>query len=216
MEIKDLENYQLCLSGNYGAKLASTFKDINNLNQNTVLKNKKILEIDGCDIYITEDNRLDFYGYFDTIYKEEYLKKINEYIKRMIFKVEDKSLRDKIIEIANLDLSRNSSYHIFNIEILVACALRKPSYFFFIHTLLKEKYLYHKEQENFEFLIFSIYDANSLEDVNSLYNAIMENSCCVYDCFPRSRMYDLKSVANNINDKEVKLLIDKNMKLIEI
>ena len=99
------------------------------------MKYKKILEVDGCEIYLTEENILDFYGFFDSIYKDEYLKKINTYLKNTIYKVKDEQLRDKIVEIANLDLSRNSQHHIFNIEILVTCALKKPQYFFFIHTI---------------------------------------------------------------------------------
>ena len=154
MEIKNLEIYQLCLSGYYGAKIAKSFSEFNISNQNTFMKYKKILEVDGCEIYLTEENILDFYGFFDSIYKDEYLKKINTYLKNTIYKVKDEQLRDKIVEIANLDLSRNSQHHIFNIEILVTCALKKPQYFFFIHTLLKEKYLYFEEKENFEFFFF--------------------------------------------------------------
>lgn len=216
MEIKELENYQLCLSGYYGAKIACTFHDFNKENQATVVKYKKILEVDGCEIYITDDNMLDFYGYFDTIYQSDYLKRINDYISKNIYKVKDESLREKIIEIANLDLSRNSSYHIFNIEILVTCALKKPDYFFLIHTLLKEKYLYYQEKANYEYLIFSIYDADTKEKASEIYDAIMENSCNVYSYHTRYRLYDLKAVADDVNKAEVKKVVENNLQLIKI
>lgn len=216
MEIQALENYQLYLSGSYGAKIASTFKYLRTVNKTGIFKNKKVLETDEGKIFITDDNMLDFSGYFGQDYQVGYMKKINEYIKQTILKVEDESIRERIIEIANFDLSRNSSYHIFNIEILVTCALKKPDYFYYIHTLLKEKYLYDKEKANFEFLIFSIYDAKTLEDVKSLYDTIMENSYNTYSLYERSRMYDLKEVAKNINGEEVKLLIEENMKKIAI
>lgn len=216
MEIKDLEFYQLYLSGKYGAKIADTFKEISRKPNNNFIKYKKILETDGCEIYITDDNMLDFYGYFDAIYQSDYLKKINEYIKRMIFKVENESLRDKIIEIANLDLSRNSSYHIFNIEILVTCALRKPDYFFLIHTLLKEKYLYHKEKDNYEFLVFSVYYAETYEEASTIYDTIMQNSIFAYDIYNKNALYDLKEIVNGINKEELKEKIENNLQLIKI
>ena len=149
MEIKDLkENHQLYLSGYFGAKIASNFIDYKIKNQASFLNYKKKLECGDCTIYITEENLLDFYEpSFSNIYQSEYSKKINDYIRKTIFKVENKEIREKIIEIANFDLSRNSSKHILNIEILVTCALRKPDYFFFIYHLLKEKYLYQEENQ---------------------------------------------------------------------
>ncbi len=215
--LKGLENYQLCLSGYYGAKIASIFQDFNNENPSAILKYKKILEVDGCTIYITSDNMLDFYVFFDTVYQSEYIEKINNYIKTTISKVKNEELQEKIIEIANLDLSRNSREHIFNIEILVTCALRKPDYFFFIHTLLKEKYLYTEEKENYEFLIFSIFDAKTKEKVNSIYETIMENAYNTYKPYnKRNKIYDLKSVANDINNEEVQEKILNNLELIKI
>lgn len=216
LEIRDLEIYQLCLSGYYGSKIAKNFSEFHKGIQNTFIKYKKILEVDGCEIYLTEENILEFYGFFDLIYKDEYLKKINAYLKKTIYKVKEEQLREKIIEIANLDLSRNSRYHIFNIEILVTCALRKPDYFFFIQNLVKEKYLYLEESEIYEFLIFSIFDAETKEKASFIYETIMENAANTYELYNRNRMYDLKSVANDINSEEVQEKVFNNLELIKI
>lgn len=218
MEIKDLkENHQLYLSGYFGAKIASNFIDYKIKNQASFLNYKKKLECGDCTIYITEENLLDFYEpSFSNIYQSEYSKKINDYIRKTIFKVENKEIREKIIEIANFDLSRNSSKHILNIEILVTCALRKPDYFFFIYHLLKEKYLYQEENDNFEFLIFSVYDAESKEEANKIYDSIMENAFNFYRSYKRVKLYNLVSVANDINSDVVQAKIDNNLQLIKI
>lgn len=218
MEIKTLENYQLYLSGNYGAKIAKTFKNFKKENQSTTLTYKKILELnDGAIIYITDENLLDFYEpSLDNFYQNKYMEKINNYIRKTIYKVEDEKLRDKIIDIANLDLSRNSKYHIFNIEILVTCVLRKPDYFFFIHTLAKEKYLYFEEKEHYEFLIFSVYDAETKEKANMIYETIMENSCNICSYHTKYKLYALKAVANAINSDEVQKVVESNLELIKI
>lgn len=177
--VKDLTSNELCLSGSFGHKISEILKPNKDSNCPFFLKNT--YSFDGYGIFVDYNNFIDICGRFEDSVRSELLTKFNNYLNKKVEQVEDQQYREKLIEIANLELSRNSKYHIFNIELLCSAAAVKKERFDILYLLMKEKSFYDNAEKNYEYYLFTIFDVNTYENAMEVFEMINEEHSDIYD-----------------------------------
>lgn len=221
MEIRPINKKELCLSGVFGRKineyLKKGYKSYSPLY-------KSSYEFDGFDINIDEKNFMEFYG-FSSSAESTMLEKFNNYIYNLVKKVQDEKYIENIITICNLDLSRKSSYHIFNIELLVSCAQRKKSHFCLLYQLMQDRDFYQFALDDYEFYLFSIFDTDDLIAAEKILETIVEEISLKinedYGYVYYRNKYDsanssLKKRISEYVGEEIAKKIDENLQLVKI
>lgn len=170
--VKDLTSSELCLSGSFGHKISEILKP--NKNRFCAMFVKAMYSFDGYGIIVDDNNFVTIYGRFEDSVRSELLTKFNNYLNKKVEQVEEQQYREKIIEIANLDLSRNSKYHIFNIELLCSAAAVKKERFDLLYFLMKEKKFYDDAKKDYEYYLFTIFDVNTYENAMEVFEMIDE------------------------------------------
>lgn len=203
--IKPLTSKELYLSGFYGNKI------INGLNKKCFEKSINDQSIkyifDGYEIYL-KNNTLEFSGFWDKKVEEKILKAINTYIINIINSIENPRLKQRTLAISNSELSRKSKYHILNIELLVKAAKNKPDYFNLLYYLMSENDFYEATENNYEYFMFAIFDAESKDLAVEIYDLIAN------EIFPDDdkKYYQLGKIVSLDKAKEqIERMLDTNL-----
>lgn len=206
--VKDLTSNELCLSGSFGHKISEILKP--NKSEFCALFIKAMYSFNGYGIIVDDNNFVTIDGRFEDSVRSELLTKFNNYLNKKVEQVEDQQYREKIIEIANLDLSRNSKYHIFNIELLCSAAAVKKERFDILYLLMKEKNFYDYAEKNYEYYLFTIFDVNTYENAMEVFDMINEESSdIVYDEDMGYKLV-IKKLPYNSLDKQLKERLEKS------
>lgn len=207
MGYNDIYINDIYLSGSLGKKIIDNYKG-----KLEYVNNKTIHDyiLDDAEMLIYEDNKVEFIGDNKLIYQQDLISKINIYLINLIYNVKDKPLYKEIIKVTNNEDSRCSKYYIFNIELLVSTALHKKEYFNLIKNIVTNHYVL-ENAINYEYLLFSIYDAPTYDEALEAYNCIIDN--IKEDTINSNEVYDHLEL---INSKEMKQTINHNLEKIYI
>lgn len=218
--VKSLTINNLYLSGLFGHKFIENIRQNKSPNCPTFLK--ALYYFDGYEITIDDNNFITIGGLFKDIVTKEVLSKFNNYINNKVSQVKDENYKKKMLHIANLDLSRNSKFHIFNIELLYSAASIKKERFDLLYSLMTDKRFYDYIGQYYEYYLFTIFDVNTYENASEVYDLIIENCLEIYDedtgyiKHKKNSNSLLKEQLDKYLEKQEQEKINKNLELIKI
>lgn len=215
--VKDLTSNELCLSGSFGHKISEILKPNKDSNCPFFLKN--IYSFDGYEIYIDYDNFITISGFFEEAARRDLLTKFNNYLNKKVEQVEEQQYREKIIEIANLDLSRNSKHHIFNIELLCSAAAVKKERLDLLYLLMKEKKFFDYAEKDYEYYLFTIFDVNTYENAMEVFDMINDEISDDYNedmGYIKPKKAPYHSLDEQLNERLEKSEVEKIIKHLDL
>lgn len=214
---------EISISGVWGQKLISELikesaylhHDSFEFGRRKFVETRKIC-LEGFNVVITTNqNKIVIES--DYVYKQEYIKdeitrRLNDYITNLLQKIQDEELKNKVLEFSWNKDSINSKHHIFNLEMLCSCAIRKPHLFNMIHNVMTNKNVLTK-CDDYKYYIFAMFDVEDIKIVEEIYDYLLEeyadNKWYDQDNRNKSARYTFKT------ELEQKLSEEENSKIKE-
>lgn len=147
---------------------------------------------------------------------------LNNYLSTLISKVKIELMALKILDFTWNKESRKSKFHIFNIEMLCSCAIKKPHLFNTLYELMRDRTALYENVEDYEFYIFALYDSENPEVREEIYDYMISRGEDIRNRhdpeYRKNKSYGpsfKNEIFGKLNDNE-KVEIDKNLSKVRI